>query len=166
MGKKVPRTDPSSPQKNARTVLSVPSVNEMSGFSSGGSGTQTPIDDDKLYITIMKYSSDGSLYDDLFQQSPIYVMQMKTNADPSPLCKLKTVLGLHWKEESSQDTSSPDSADKGTVDFFKDFETQHRTIFTWSPTRDMWELDSRGGGRGRGICHGQVAPISLILEPK
>ena len=122
MGKKVPRTDPTFPQKKARTVSSLPSVNAMSGFNSGGPGTRTPIDDDMLY-------------DDLVQQSPIYVMQMKTNANPSPLLKLKTVLGLHWKEESSQDTISPDSADQGTVDFFKDFETQNRTIFTRSPKK-------------------------------
>ena len=109
MGKKTPRTDPKTPQKKARTVSSVASVSEMSGFSSGGSGTRTHGDDDKLYIAIMKYSSDGSLYDDPFEQGPIYVMQTKTNANHSPLFKLKTVLGLQWKQENSQDTISPDA---------------------------------------------------------
>ena len=51
MGKKIPRTDPEQPQKKARTVPSVASVNAMSGFTSGSSRTRPSTDDDKLYIS-------------------------------------------------------------------------------------------------------------------
>ena len=132
MGKEIPRTDPTQPQKKARTVLSVPSVNAMSGFTSGSSGARASTDDDKLYIAIMKYNSDGSLCNGLFEESPMYVMQLKTNANPTPLFRLKTVLGLQWQEENTKDSGSPDSEDKGTVEFFTDFESSLRTIFTWS----------------------------------
>ena len=146
MGKKIPRPDPTQPQKKARTVLSVPSVNSTSGFTSGSSGTRDSPDDDQLYIAIMEYNSDGSLYNGLFEWSPMYVMQLKTNAYPSPLFKLKIVLGLQWKEENTKD---PDllqlanqshlshSEEKGPQEFFLDFESAFHTLFVWSPKKVM-----------------------------
>ena len=37
----------------------------------------------------------------------MYVMQLKTNAYPSPLFRLKTVLGLQWKEEHTRNPDLP-----------------------------------------------------------
>ena len=131
-GQEDSKNRPSTTTKKPRTVLSVPSVNALSGFTSGSSGTRPSTDDDKLYIAIMKYNSDGSLYNGLFEESPMYVMQLKTNAYPSPLFRLKTVLGLQWKEGNTKEPDLPQFEDqgdltqfedKGPLEFVTDFET-------------------------------------------
>ena len=128
MGRKIARTDSEPTQKKAKTVPSVPSVNAMSGFISGSSSTRPSAADDKLYIAIMEYSSKGSVYNELFEDCPMYVMQLKTNAYPSPLFRLKTVLGLQWKEENTKEPDLPElehqgdlphSEDKGPSEFFR-----------------------------------------------
>ena len=145
MGKRIPPIGTAQPQKKTRTVLSVPSVNAMSGFTSGSSDTRASTDDDKLYIAIMKYNGDGSLYNGLFDKGPLYVMQLKTNAYPSPLFKLKTMLGLHWKEETTKalelaqaegKNHLPDFEEKNPLASFTDFETEFRTLFIWSPKKE------------------------------
>ena len=144
MGKKIAPTTSEPMQKKAKTLPCVPTVSAMTGFIAGSSGTRPPVADDKLYIAIMKYSSRGSVYNEVFEDTSMYVMQMKTNAYPSPLFKLKTVLGIQWKEENKEVVQSlpsetqsaySHSEEKGPLECFTDFESTFRTLFVWAPKK-------------------------------
>eukprot|EP00973_Karenia_brevis_P090635 12403512-Karenia_brevis.AAC.1 len=63
----------------------VPDVSDMSSLSSGGRMPTSLSEDAKVYVAIMKFCTNGSVYGEELSTDVMYAMQFATSMPKSPL---------------------------------------------------------------------------------
>ena len=121
-----------TPTKKQKTV-SVPSVAELGelvGGSSFGSAAASRVMDGNVTLAVMKYCSDGSVYNkSIFPADDLYVLSLKSGTQPNVLFWMKKVQELYGASTQDSDNPQPENID--------DFSMIYSTMIEFSSSKNV-----------------------------
>ena len=140
MGKKKTASNSASPAAKKKKGMSIPDVADMGSLSQGGIVKSRPAVDDKIHVGLYDYAQNGSLYSEVFGQRKLFVAQMATSRQPSPLYQMRKVVETYSASYAGGEDPPPRTLD----DVALRFRAVHQLV--WKKTEDQ---DGIGWVKGR-----------------
>jgi hypothetical protein len=120
--------------------MQIPNVAAMGGLHMAGRASPSAVCDDKIHVGLYAYAAEARTYSACFGKGKLWVAQLTTTRQPSPIYKSKRLVELYGAAESRREDPPPRSLDAVA----KRYHAEHQIV--WNKTDD---IDDIGWVKGR-----------------
>jgi len=156
MGKKQASPAP-SPKKARKAGADVPDVASMGGLVMAAGSKPKESFDGNIHIAVLTYCTNGSVYNEMFDEGALHVMVMASGGQPNPLFLLGKTLELYGKTTRESDDPEPENLD----DVAEKYNAKYQ--FVSKKTGDQDNVSWRRFGAGFYITGGAAAIKGFLM---
>ena len=113
--------------------------------------------DENIHIGLLKYCTNGSVYNEMFEEGELHVMVMTSGGQPNPLFLLGKILELYGKTTTETDNPEPEKMDDVTAKYKAKYQ------FVSKKTEDQDAVSWRKFGAGFYISGGTAAIKDFLM---
>ena len=126
--------------------IAIPAVADMGSLIQGGSAKNKLVVDEKIHVGLYEYCKNGSVYSDFFGEGRLFVAQMATSRQPSPLYQTRRMVEVYGVSYREGEDPTPRTLDEVAFRFravnqFVGKKTEDKDAVGWVKGRTGWYID-------------------------
>ena len=135
-----------SPAAKKLRGIAIPAVADMGTLSQGGGAKNKLVVDEKIHVGLYEYAKNGSVYSDFFGEGRLFVAQMATSRQPSPLYQARKLVEVYGASQREEEDPPPRTLDEvgfrfRAVNQYAGKKTDDRDAVGWVKGRMGWYID-------------------------